>query len=445
MKNSYVKIKTLFVNDSERSIESLKKIYEDHSLLVKEVEQLCAEVFTANMMKGKKVLLKPNWVKHFFRPNDDICLCTHYGFLLAVLEVVLSKGPLSVTIGDAPIQGCKWDQLVNKDLVTKVKALADKYAINVTIKDFRRVAFDTEHNNVDVERNPLSEYVIFDVGKKSFLEPITHKKRNLFRVSQYNPDKFIETHRPGVHKYCITKELFNADIVISLPKIKTHQKAGITCALKNIVGLNGDKDFLPHHRIGGTSMGGDSYPGGNILRYWSELALDTANRRKGKKSYWFWVRLSTVLWRISLPGKKHQLSAAWYGNDTTWRMVMDLNLVLNFGKIDGTLAESPQRFLYSFCDGIIGGQGDGPLRPDPLNLGVICFSNDSASTDLCMATLMGLQVERIPLLQAAKRFTEGVNPVFVLNGREITLRELKRYATNAIPSPGWQDYAQESA
>ena len=115
-------------------------------------------------------------------------------------------------------------------------------------------------NQVDKNRSSISEYVIFDVGKDSYLEPITNDKKNLFRVNNYDPDRLAESHRAGVHKYCITKELFEADIIFSLPKVKTHQKAGITAALKNLVGLNGDKDYLPHHRIGGTEIGGDCYP-----------------------------------------------------------------------------------------------------------------------------------------------------------------------------------------
>jgi len=438
--NGFVNIRTLFDDKTERTVEALQKLYDDHQLLLSVVESLSDKVLTEGNISGKKILLKPNWVKQSLKLHDDICLYTHPNFLIAVLEVVLTKKPASVVIGDAPIQGCNWSKLVTIAFIDKIELLSSLHKIPILVKDFRRVIFDTTANNVDVERNPLSEYIIFDLGKKSYLEPITTGKKNLFRVSQYDPDKFIHTHKPGMHKYCITKEMFEADIVISLPKIKTHQKAGITCALKNIVGLNGDKDFLPHHRIGGTGMGGDSYPGNNILRYWSELALDNANRKKGKRLYWFWLRFSSLLWKISFPKMNHQLSAAWFGNDTTWRMVMDLNMIVNFGKVDGTLADKPQRFLYSFCDGIVGGQGDGPLRPDPLNLGVVCFSNDSANTDICMAQLMGLNIEKVPLLVAAKSFMPRRSVEISLNGKEIDQSELAKFATPAIPPPGWINY-----
>lgn len=436
----FVNIKTLFGEQTERTVDALQQLYHNKELLLEAVTELSAAVLTSENLQGKKILLKPNWVKHFYKPHDSICLCTNDHFLLAVLELVLSRQPASVVIGDAPIQGCNWDKLVKKELLDAVAALADKYQVKVLVKDFRRVAFDTVNNKVEVERNSMDQYVIFDVGKKSYLEPISVAGKNIFRVSQYDPDKFIETHKPGMHKYCITKELFNADIVISLPKIKTHQKAGITCALKNIVGLNGDKDFLPHHRIGGTKQGGDSYPGGNILRYWSELCLDNANRNKGKRSYWYWLRFSILLWKISLPEKQHQLSAAWFGNDTTWRMVMDLNTIVNFGRADGTIADTPQRFLYSFCDGIIGGQGDGPLWPDPLNLGVVSFSNDSATNDIAMAALMNLKIDRMPLLTAAKSFMPDRSVEIKMNGTVCSVHDLFKYATSAAIPPGWENY-----
>ena len=65
-----------------------------------------------------------------------------------------------------------------------------------------------------------------------------------------------------------------ADVIINLPKLKTHQKAGITCALKNLIGINGNKEYLPHHRIGGFELGGDCYPGSSDLKRALEFIHD---------------------------------------------------------------------------------------------------------------------------------------------------------------------------
>lgn len=438
IQDGFVNIASLFNENTHRTVEDLQKLYNDPQLLLSVAEKIAGTILTEEKIKGKKVLLKPNWVKQPFRQYDDICLCTHNNFIVAVLELVLKRKPASVLIGDAPMQGCYWERLITPAFTDAVKELSATYTVPVVIKDFRRVFFDTVTNKLDDQRNPISNYIIFDVGKKSYLEPITVPGKKIFRVAQYNPDKFSETHRPGVHKYCIIKELFNADVVISLPKIKTHQKTGITGALKNIVGFNGDKDYLPHHRVGGTKMGGDSYPGKNRIRYWAELAMDNANRNMGNFWYRPWFKFSQTLWALSFPGKEHQWHAAWYGNDTTWRMVMDLNLIVNYGMADGTLADTPQRFLYSFCDGIVGGQGDGPLSPDPLNLGVMSFTDDSTTNDICMALMMGLPIEKIPLLIAAKSFMPDRKVTIRLNGEMVKIDRLKQYAVKAIPSPGWQ-------
>ena len=50
------------------------------------------------------------------------------------------------------------------------------------------------------------------------------------------------------------------DLFVNLPKLKTHKKTGITCSLKNFVGINGDKNWLPHHTEGVPANGGDEFP-----------------------------------------------------------------------------------------------------------------------------------------------------------------------------------------
>lgn len=437
-----VNIHSFFSSPKERTIEFLEKVYADLPLLKEAMFGLTSAWLTDELIRGKKVLVKPNWVKHSSIATDEICLRTHDQFTLAALEVILEKKPAHILLGDAPIQGCRWEEMLSPAFIQKVNELSSKYCIEIEIKDFRRVTFDPSKNNPIKERNPMSDYIIFDVGKESWLEPITLKDKKQFRVTNYDPDRLAESHRQGVHKYCIAKALFYADVVISLPKVKTHQKAGITAALKNIVGLNGDKDYLPHHRLGGTGFGGDCYPGKNYLRYWAELATDFANRRQGKLLYWLGFRTASLLWKLSLPRKEHHLEAGWHGNDTTWRMVLDLNKIVEFGRADGRLADNPQRQLFSLCDGIIGGQGDGPLKPEPLPIGVISFTNHSAANDTAMATLMGFESEKIPLLKAVST-TKKIAKIR-WNDDEVKLKDLKKFAIKALPPSGWIKYHKNS-
>ncbi|HMO61152.1 MAG TPA: DUF362 domain-containing protein [Ferruginibacter sp.] len=440
MLSNFVNIQTLYAQDTDRVLPKLQQLYANHASLLYHLNNLVPGRWLKDHITGKKIVLKPNWVKHPRYDDDAYCLCTNPGFILGVLELVLQHQPAQVLIGDAPIQGAVWHEVVTPAFTHSVQQLSIRFNIPVVIKDFRRVIYMPGTNRVEAEHNPITEYVIADVGKKSYLEPITPINKNPFRVAHYNPDTFKASHRPGVHKYCIAKALFDADTVLSLPKVKTHQKTGITCALKNIVGFNGDKDYLPHHRIGGAGMGGDNYPGKNIFRYWSELISDMANRNKGKFQYRFWQKLSSLLWRVSFPGEKHQLNGAWYGNDTTWRMVMDLNTIIRYGKYDGTIAGTPQRVLYSISDGIIAGQGDGPLLPEPLPLGIIAFSDNAAMNDICMAALMKINTDKLPLLRAAAAAMDTGNCTITVNGKKTNWDNMDEYAISANMPPGWKNY-----
>jgi hypothetical protein len=212
--------------------------------------------------------------------------------------------------------------------------------------------------------------------------------------------------------------------------------------MKILVGINGDKDYLPHHRKGSKEHGGDCYPGKNIFRTFSEYFLDKANKYIGKRLYKPLRLFVSVFWRLSNPKPDQNLAAGWHGNDTVWRMVYDLNLIALYGKKDGTLAEIPQRKLYALCDGIIGGQGNGPLSPDPLALGLIAFSDDAELMDLAVGYLFNLNLEKIPVLKQIIKNTQNRAYDLVLDGNKIMMDELSKYATDVIMPPGWVKYNQ---
>src|SRR6185436_17237787 len=129
------------------------------------------------------------------------------------------------------------------------------------VKDFRRTRAQYMNGVRVAEENVLPEedFVLFDLASESLLEPITDDQDD-FRVTCYDPRLMAKTHGKGRHRYLVAKDVLDADVVINLPKLKTHKKAGVTCALKNLIGINGNKEYLPHHRLGGSDLGGDCYP-----------------------------------------------------------------------------------------------------------------------------------------------------------------------------------------
>lgn len=442
---SFVKIKTYFHSDEDRTISFLRQVYDDNDCLYESVKFLFADQGdsdkTSISFTGKKVLLKPNLVKQNASRDDEICLFTHPNLILATLKVILEQKPLSIVVGDAPIQDCHWEKMLHQDFYDKVQTLSDEYNVPISVRDFRKVIFDSATNTFGQSKRTDNDYLIFDVADRSSLEPITNKKIN-FRVTNYDPDRMKLSHAKGMHKYCIAKEVFEADVVITMPKTKTHRMACLTNSLKILVGINGDKDYLPHHRIGSKSQGGDCYKTFSLYRTCSEWLLDFSNRRRGKRIYVYARRLSDKLWNLSKPNDEVTVNAGWYGNDTVWRMVMDLNLIARYGKLDGTLADTPQRTIYTLCDGIIGGQGSGPLQPDPLPLGLLSFSNDSYLMDEVMGYLFKLNIEKVPLIREASEINKDKDKFFELNGTEVQFEKLKALGIDVELAPGWVNYNQ---
>jgi uncharacterized protein (DUF362 family) len=80
-------------------------------------------------------------------------------------------------------------------------------------------------------------------------------------VTVYDPRKMWRTTGRAGIGFLIARDILEADLVVNVPKLKAHKKAGITCCLKNLIGINGNKEYLPHHRKGAAEAGGggDNY------------------------------------------------------------------------------------------------------------------------------------------------------------------------------------------
>lgn len=112
---------------------------------------------------------------------------------------------------------------------------------------------------------PPRGYTVVDLGKYSALYDIINDYKK-FRVTNYIPNLTKEHHNPKKNEYLISNTILQADVIINLPKPKTNRKAGITGAMKNLVGINGSKDWLPHHRRGSKADGGDEYLYHNLFK-----------------------------------------------------------------------------------------------------------------------------------------------------------------------------------
>ena len=401
--------------------------------------------------KGDRVVIKPNWVYHHNQSGNGLdCLVTHTDVIGAILQYVAKARPQSIVVCDAPVQGCDFDALMADLSVPEMIETFTNKGVSVEVKDLRRTILAEGRLGAQAQEGcrPMENYILYDLGCASSLEEITTEKSE-FRVTMYNPDLLKRTHAPGRHQYLIAKDVIEADVVINVPKLKTHKKACITGALKNLVGINGHKEYLPHHQKGGSKNGGDCYPGGSSIKRLVEEVLDAMNRTKSPMTRrmlangaWVGAALGKFL------GNDSNYEGSWYGNNTVWRMTLDLQRILHYGQTNGMLSNYVQRKVLTITDAIIAGQGEGPMSPKPIDLGVMTLGTNTAAVEWVHAILMGLAPDRIPLTREAfkpHRYPlTNFTPMEILiqmDGRPVGNNELFLQYGRAFQLPsGWREF-----
>ncbi|MBK7597441.1 MAG: DUF362 domain-containing protein [Acidobacteria bacterium] len=355
--------------------------------------------------RGARVLVKPNLVLHENEgPWGIEPLVTNLSLISAAVEEALCAEPGEVIVGDAPLQGCDFDRLL---VATGMGQWADNLMKRDPrfkgVRDFRRTTCVFVDGVRMAAEGVQTEdrFVLFDLGRNSLLEPITSDSDS-FRVTCYDPRLLARTHSSERHQYLIAREVIEADVIINLPKLKTHKNAGITCALKNLIGINGNKEYLPHHRIGGSHSGGDCYPDSSLIKQAMEYISDKEYMTSSVSKARLWHGIGRQFQRaLHLTGDKTGIEGSWSGNDTIWRTCLDLNRILLYGQNDGTLADGPQRRVLHVVDAVVAGQGDGPLRPQPLPLGLIMAGQNAAAVDWVGAQLLQYEPDRVMIVSRA--------------------------------------------
>jgi uncharacterized protein (DUF362 family) len=402
---------------------------------------------------GGRIVIKPNWVLHRnLGPGGMDCMVTHPAVVRAAIDYALLARPREVVVGDAPLQGCDWDALMDYGYRPVLEYFQSR-GQPVRFADFRRTLL-RERGGLQVvseDVRPMELFTVVDLGARSLLEPIT-ADAGKFRVTMYDPRLMRAHHQPGRHCYCIAREVLEADLVINLPKLKTHKKAGLTAALKNLVGINGNKEYLPHHRKGSAAAGGDNYESYSLTKIWAEHVLDWANMRRQhpRLVHWmFTLAYTLVKWDV-WRGGSDDLEGSWFGNDTVWRMCLDLNRILRYADAAGRFHDQPPRRQISIQDAVIAGQGDGPLKPDPHPMGLILGSLNPAAGDWVAARLLGLDPRRIPII--ARAFEAQPLALADFRPEDIELRAggadltdaeaARRFARPARPPAGWRGHCE---
>lgn len=363
---------------------------------------------------GETVLLKPNLVKEYHPRDPDgwRYVLTHGSVIRALCDFVFKAvGPTGkVIVADAPQTDSSFAKIASLLGLNELKQYYAAAGLKLEIVDLRKQEWTTRDAVVverrDLPGDPLG-YTAFNLASNS--EFVGHFGEGRLYGADYDEGEVNRHHSGGRHEYLIATTPVAADVVFSIPKLKTHKKVGITVSLKNLVGINGDKNWLPHHTEAGNGKRGDERPEPGLWGRAERALVRTARKASlAAPIVGTWLHRQSRRMGTHVFGDTEEIvrSGNWWGNDTCWRMCLDLNKCLFYGNADGSLRpdrpESRKRH-YSLVDGIIGGEGSGPMNPDPFPSGVVVLGFHPASVDAACAILMGYDPEAMPIIRQAFR------------------------------------------
>ncbi len=409
---------------------------------------------------GNTVVLKPNFIRGFreTQAGHDNCLITHGAIIRAAIDYVYIalEGTGRIVIADASQNDADFDEIRQIAGLEEIQEFYRQHAnFEIEIYDLRPEKA-RKVNGVIVGHEKLpgdpAGYVKVKLNHHSEFCKIRDLCHMLYGA-EYDTGEIHSHHHDDTHEYLISKTILDADCVINLPKLKTHKKTGITACMKNLVGVNGNKNWLPHHREGTPSQGGDQFADDGILHRIEQRAMACFRS--------LFPLLGPLRGIIAGPLKalgkgifgdtntNTIRSGNWYGNDTTWRMVIDLNRIIVYADKNGKLQDRPARNIFCIVDGIIGGEGNGPLDSTPKQAGVILAGKNPVAVDLACARLMGFNYNRLPMLHQALK--EHLLPISSLKYENVICRSdnqllnlplvsLDKISLDFRPHFGWRNH-----
>ncbi|MDD5368674.1 MAG: DUF362 domain-containing protein [Anaerolineaceae bacterium] len=428
----------------------------------------CWNPFGKFLHENSKIVIKPNFVNNENCLGNSVinsqALVTQASILRPIIDyvVIACRGKCVLTILDLPMQSADFNQIVADSGLSEVISFIESATNNqayIRCNDIRRERIIISRTGAFLEKksligDPLG-YVSVNLGSTSCYVPIENDSI-LFRTPDYAGDATVKMHSPGRHEYIISKTALDSDLFINVPKLKVHKKVGVTISLKNLVGIVADKSCLPHYRSGRKENGGDEYiHPSSINRLRSLLSLKF--RMLGKYPWQIIQPIGKFLLKINeIANNNDRLininSGDWFGNDTAWRMIHDLNKIILFADKEGVLKDTPQRYYLSIVDGIIGGEGEGPLSPQPVKTGLIVAGHDPLAVDICCTKLIGFDWNKIPQLN---RYDPGMKYPFSNVSRDLSNLEIIYNDNKSAmkfseiepikyyqPSLGWRDYIE---
>jgi hypothetical protein len=208
-----------------------------------------------------------------------------------------------------------------------------------------------------------------------------------------------------------------------------------------MVGITGDRDWLPHRNmphcgvsagnIKGVSCGFKKTIIGLLKKCFGGIIIPVVDNLR---------QFSGVTASCIDRGD-------WHGNDVIWRTILDLSRIVSYADKKGSLTDKKQRKVFVIADGIVAGEGEGPVNPRPKSCGILAAGFNDVAVDMSITRVMGFDPLKIPKF---KNITENSLSKFCdLDFKEINcvsnikdwnkpLEAIKGKCTAFRPHYGWK-------
>ena len=410
---------------------------------------------------GSRVTLKPNLVYHFHPLGERgfAGMVTHASVLRPLIDyiVLATSGKAEIVIADCPLQEADFEVIRRQSGLDDLLAYYRALNVAVTLSDIRTLISLIDDEGLIVARRPgpgdPKGYAVVDLGRRSALYPVRERSRRL-EITNYAPGTVARHHHGEINEYLIGRSMLDCDLFINVPKLKTHKKAGVTLAMKNLIGINGDKSWIAHHTRGGSKSGGDEFAEFRPLEYllwhfnnWLKrqplgVVVNRQLRRLYRRLFW---RGRSLKQHTLEYGSPTQMEGSWSGNDTLWRTIVDLNNILLFADADGKLHQNQHRQYLAIVDGIVGGERNGPMEHSPVDAGVLVAGRNPVAVDYVATRVMGFDWKQIP--QITRGFECADFPLCPLPPDAVELSgeaSLAKRPLNFAPPSRWDNLRPQS-
>ena len=203
---------------------------------------------------GMTVVLNPNFVRsRHFHNKDPYGMITHPSVLRAIADYcwIALKGKGRIIVADAPNFDADFDELLE---LTKLPQVVEFYSTqkgpSFEVYDLRdywsksKVPFLETRHMASCQRKLPGDpegNIVVNLKEKSALYGHPHPER--FYGAVFDRQETIHHHSGERQEYEVGRTIMNADVVISVPKLKVHKRSGVTLNVKGLVGICTNKNF----------------------------------------------------------------------------------------------------------------------------------------------------------------------------------------------------------